>query len=127
MAMTPEGRVKAAVKKLLKERGIWHYMPVQNGMGVVGIPDIIACFGGYFLAIETKAPNKKPTTAEQRWKKATPNQQNQITGINQSGGVAIVVDDVNQVANVLYHIELARARRGNLGGQPEIDDDSSTS
>jgi hypothetical protein len=33
MAATPEGRVKAAVKKLLTKHGVYFYMPVQNGMG----------------------------------------------------------------------------------------------
>lgn len=128
MAMTPEGRVKAAVKKLLKARGIWHYMPVQNGMGVVGIPDIICCWDGMLVALETKAPNKNPTTIEQRWKKATPNQQNRITEINEAGGIAMVVDDVEQVRMLLDYPEFVRPIiRHQCGGQPTmvITDDSS--
>lgn len=93
MAMTPEGKVKNAVKKLLKERGIWFYMPVQNGMGQVGIPDIIACWDGKFLAIETKAPGKKSTL--------TANQEHNINLINGCGGIAVVVDDVEQVKEIL--------------------------
>lgn len=31
--MTPEGKVKEAVKKELKKRNIWFFMPMQNGMG----------------------------------------------------------------------------------------------
>lgn len=58
MAQTPEGRVKDKVKKLLKHHDVWYFMPMQNGMGVVGIPDIIACCNGHFMAIETKAPGK---------------------------------------------------------------------
>jgi len=60
-------------------------MPVQNGMGVVGIPDIIACLDGKLLAIETKAPGKR--------KNVTANQQRQIDLINKAGGTAVVVDD----------------------------------
>lgn len=86
---TPEGKVKAAVKRWLKERGIWYYMPVQNGMGVVGVPDFICCWNGRFLAIETKAPGKRANT--------TANQDNQIMGIHKAGGSAIVVDDVSQL------------------------------
>ena len=44
MARTPEGAVKAAVKKILDEMGIYHFSPVQNGMGRAGIPDIIGSF-----------------------------------------------------------------------------------
>jgi hypothetical protein len=89
MARTLEGRVKDAVKKLLKERGIWFYMPVQNGMGVVGIPDFICCENGHFLAIETKAPGKRGNL--------TPNQEHRIMEIHASGGAALVVDDVSQL------------------------------
>lgn len=59
MASTPEKRVKEAVKKILRAHDIWFYMPVQNGMGVTGIPDFVCCWWGEFIAIETKAPSKK--------------------------------------------------------------------
>lgn len=101
MAMTPEARVKDKVKKLLSARDAWFYMPVQNGMGKVGIPDFIGVYRGLFFAIETKAPNKNPTTPEQRWSKATPNQQMRIEEIRNAGGVAIVCDDVSQVEKML--------------------------
>lgn len=93
MASTPEGRVKAAVKAELVRRGIWYYMPVQNGMGVVGIPDLICCWQGRFLAIETKAPGKLNNT--------TPNQERVLAEIRDHGGHALVVDDVEQVRRYL--------------------------
>ena len=89
MALTPEGRVKEAVKRLLKAHGVWYYMPVQNGMGTVGIPDFICCWGGRFLAIETKAPGKRSTT--------TANQDRVIAALHQAGGTALVVDDISQL------------------------------
>lgn len=93
MAMTPEGRVKEAVKKLLKAYGIWYYMPVQNGMGVVGIPDFICCYNGLMLAIETKAPGKR--------KDLSPNQENRIAEIRAAGGTVLVVDDPQQLKDYL--------------------------
>ena len=87
--MTPEGAVKAAVKKLLKARGVWHFMPVSNGMGTMGIPDVICCHQGRFLAIECKAPGKRRNT--------TPLQDHQIMSIHKAGGAALVCDDVRQV------------------------------
>jgi len=51
--MTPEGRVKEKVKKLLKEAGAYYHMPVQNGMGKPSL-DFVCCHQGRFLAIETK-------------------------------------------------------------------------
>lgn len=89
MAMTPEGRVKAAVKKWLKERGIWFYMPVQNGMGVTGVPDFICCWRGSFLSIETKAPGKRNNLSA--------NQERIGQLIRDAGGIWLVVDDVEQL------------------------------
>lgn len=80
------------MKKFLKAKGAWFYMPVQNGMGRVGIPDFICCWEGKFYAIETKAPGKSGNT--------TPNQDRELQGIKLAGGVALVVDDVSQLAKV---------------------------
>jgi hypothetical protein len=93
MSTTPEGRVKAAVKRLLKARGVWFYCPMQNGMGVSGIPDFICCWEGRFLAIETKAPGRRNST--------TANQKERIREIIDSRGIAIVIDDVAQLQEVL--------------------------
>ena len=87
--MTPEGRVKAAVKKLLKSRGIYYYMPSQTGYGIVGVPDFICCDNGRFIGIETKAPGKRSQT--------TPNQKVQLALIEQAGGDAMVIDDIKQL------------------------------
>lgn len=91
--MTPEGRVKNDVKKVLKARGIWFFMPMQNGFGVVGIPDFICCWKGQFLAIETKAPGKRTDT--------TANQERKLQEIRDHGGWSIVVDDAHQLIEYL--------------------------
>ncbi len=92
MGMTPEGKVKKKVKEYLVSIGAWYYMPVSNGMGRVGCPDILVCYNGQFMAFETKAPGKLKNT--------TPNQDREIAGINKAGGMAIVVDDVEQVKEI---------------------------
>ena len=101
MAATPEGKVKDQVKKVLKEHGIWSYMPVQNGMGCVGIPDLIACVPvkitkdmvgktlGVFAGIETKAPGKIRNTTE--------NQRRNLRAIGAHGGLALVADRADLV------------------------------
>lgn len=93
MARTPEGAVKDKVKKLLKEHGIFFFMPVSNGMGQVGIPDIIACMDGWFLGIECKAPGKRGNT--------TPNQERVLEEIAEHGGIAVVCDDPAQVEAII--------------------------
>lgn len=60
MATTPEGKVKRAVSKILTEFGCYYDMPVPGGFGGVTL-DYVGCHYGYFFAIETKAPGKKPT------------------------------------------------------------------
>jgi len=89
MAMTPEGKVKKKVKEYLTSIGAWYYMPVSNGMGRAGCPDILVCHKGRMYAIETKSPGKRNNT--------TANQDREINAINEAGGVAVVVDDVEQI------------------------------
>ena len=93
--MTPEGKVKDAVKKVLKSRNIWYYMPVSNGMGQHGIPDFICCVPplGKFLTIETKAPGKLRTV--------TPLQERTIGNIREARGWAIVIDDALDLVKFL--------------------------
>ena len=93
MALTPEGRVKEAVKRRLKALGAYYYMPVSNGMGRVGAPDFIVCLDGRFIAIETKAPGKRGNT--------TPNQDRELQAIRDAYGFALVVDDAQQLDEVL--------------------------
>lgn len=83
MARTPEGKVKDALKKLLKEEfpQVWTYWPVSNGMGAHGIPDLIMCAGGIFIGAEVKAVGKKVTLL----------QANQLEQIQRSGGAALVL------------------------------------
>lgn len=84
-AMTPESAVKAKVVKILKEHGVYYFYPVTGGFGRSGIPDIICCVNGKFLAIECKAGKNKPT----------PLQEMEMQKIKDAGGVAMVVNETN--------------------------------
>lgn len=83
--MTPEGRVKAKVKRILDALGCWHFSPQSGIYGVSGIPDLVGCYKGKFFAIECKA-GKNTTTALQ---------DKAIEQIRAAGGVAIVVNETN--------------------------------
>lgn len=67
MSSTPEGKVKAAIKKLLKSYGsdVWYCMPMGTGYGRAGVPDFIICARGNFIAVEAKADASKAPTALQ--------------------------------------------------------------
>jgi Holliday junction resolvase len=64
--MTPEAKVKKAVVDILKAHNVYHFFPAANGYGRAGIPDIICCVNGYFLAIECKAGKGMPTALQAR-------------------------------------------------------------
>lgn len=85
MADTPEKRVKRAVEAMLKNMGVYYFFPPANGYGRSGIPDIICCVNGRFLAIECKAGGNKPTPLQVR----------EIENIRLAGGVAIVANEGN--------------------------------
>ena len=85
MASTPEKKVKDKVVKLLKAHGIYYFFPATFGMGRSGVPDIICCFGGKFLAIECKAQGKQPTALQDR----------EINAIRTAQGIAAVARETN--------------------------------
>ena len=101
--MTPEGKVKARVKKILEELGIWYFMPSANGYGRHGIPDFIGCFNGTFVAIETKAGKGHTTALQER----------EIKRILHAGGFALVVNEenVNELKRTLEEYRAAFRNR----------------
>lgn len=96
---TPESKVKKKLIDYLKSLGsdCFYYMPVQNGMGQSGIPDIICCVKGRMVALECKATRKNDPTTLQAFA---------LDCIQKSGGVAWVVDDEN-VEQVIANIQSA--------------------
>lgn len=100
MPLTPEGKVKQEVKKVLKHHGIWYFMPQNVGLGSSGVPDFICCVSlttckqaGKFLGIECKAKGKRSNTSAL--------QNIQIAAIQSAGGWALVVDDAAQLEEFL--------------------------
>jgi Holliday junction resolvase len=83
--MTPEGKVKKRVKAILDELKVYHFSPMQNGMGRAGIPDIVACHNGRFVGIECKAGSNKPTALQER----------ELNRILNAGGEAYVINEEN--------------------------------
>lgn len=85
MAQTPEAKVKAQIKKILKEHGVWYAMPMGTGYGNSGVPDFLCCIKGKFLAIEAKAGKGIPTALQEK----------NIRDIENAGGDAWVVRETN--------------------------------
>lgn len=59
--MNNERDVKTACKKLFAELNVWYFMPVMNGFGVQGIPDIVGACNGHMFGVECKYGSNKPT------------------------------------------------------------------
>lgn len=87
MAATPEKKVKAKVEALLKAAGVYYFFPATHGYGRSGVPDIIACVKGRFVAIECKAEGNKTTALQDR----------ELARIRAAGGTALVIDETNLV------------------------------
>ena len=100
--MTPEAKVKAKVRKVLDEHKVYHFMPATGGYGRAGVPDIIACFNGRFIAIETKAGKGTTTTLQER----------ELDLIRRSGGVAMVINEENLDELKLYLASFDEEGRG---------------
>ena len=83
--MTPEGKVKKQVKKILDDLGAYHFSPMTAGFGRSGVPDIIACYKGKFIGIECKSGDNKPTLLQLR----------NIEDIKRNQGLAIVINEDN--------------------------------
>jgi Holliday junction resolvase len=58
--------VKQQVVKMLKARGVYYFFPVAGAYTSIGVPDIIACIRGKFVAIECKAGNNRPTELQHK-------------------------------------------------------------
>jgi hypothetical protein len=97
MAMTPEAKVKAKIKAILKAHNIYYAMPIGTGYGNSGVPDFLCCVYGYFIAIEAKAGNGTTTALQEK----------NLTNVRESGGVALVINETN-LADIEMHIRLAR-------------------
>lgn len=59
--MGPEKIFENKVKKFIENSGGWQVKFFANRMTKEGIPDVLSCINGYFVAIEIKAQNGKPS------------------------------------------------------------------
>lgn len=93
MANTPEGRVKAKIKKYLKTLdGCWFYCPIGGAYSTHGTPDIMGIYRGVGFGIEVKAPGRENTL--------TALQDDAINSISAAGGIAFVASHVETVMKV---------------------------
>jgi hypothetical protein len=102
--MTPEGRIKARIKKVLDHYGVYYFMPVQSGYGAAGVDfHCVVGWRGIALAffIEAKA-DRKPTPRQELFLRMRAKYQNAKT---------FVIDDDIEVEVLIKWLEKLKNER----------------
>lgn len=87
----PEARLSRAIMAALKARGAFVFKVWGSEHMMAGLPDIIGCYRGQFIAIETKMPGN--TTSRR--------QDFVISKILAAGGRVVVAQSVSEALSVL--------------------------
>ena len=85
MATTPEAKVKAKIKAILKAHNVYYAMPIGTGYGNSGVPDFLCCVNGKFVAIEAKAGKGQATALQLK----------NLGEINKAGGYTCIINENN--------------------------------
>lgn len=79
--MTDHARLLKEICQWFSANGIWYVRTNSHGYGRKGIPDVLACYNGRFVAVEAKVLPDKPTAWQMR----------ELKGIQASHGIALVI------------------------------------
>lgn len=104
--MAEEKNYENKIKKYIEDSGGWQVKFFANQMTKSGIPDILSCVNGYFLAVEVKAQSGRPSEL----------QKYHVAKINSAGGYAIILypdqyEKFKQLVKCLNHRELRSAEK----------------
>lgn len=94
MVTQRETLIVGQIKKALSERGVWYFKTHGYGMQQSGVPDLICCVHGQFVAFEVKTP----TGVESKLQELTRRE------IAAAGGLAFVVQSKADVINILSRL-----------------------
>ena len=102
--MASEKIFETKVKNYIESVGGWQVKFFANMMTKSGIPDILACINGYFVAVEVKAKNGKPSEL----------QKYHVAKINDAGGYAVILypnqyEEFKQLVKCLNDNAIGRA------------------
>lgn len=97
-----EDTVTSGVLSFLRSLAQSWWMKTWGGpMAIAGIPDIIGCWRGRFVAIELKAPHRRTEASGG----VSPIQRRVLDLITAAGGIAIVAYSVDEVMSWLKQNE----------------------
>lgn len=77
----PEKTFENKIKKYFNDRGAWVLKTWSNGIQRSGVPDLLICYKGQFIALEVKAENGHPSDL----------QLYNIQKLNEAGAIAMVI------------------------------------
>lgn len=94
--MATETQITKSIVRVVKRRKAW-VVKFHGGKATrAGVPDLLLCYLGFFVALEVKRPGEK----------ATPIQEHEMSLIRAAGGVACVVTSVAEAEAVLDEVEV---------------------
>ena len=92
-----EKDITAAIQRYLKTvPHCFHFKEHGGQYGTAGLPDIIVCYRGRFVAFEVKAPSGRPSKL----------QEITIAKIKAAKGEAFIVRSVQEVRQILESLEV---------------------
>lgn len=95
-----EAGLSEKLQDRIKERyGDDAWVKKINDRCQVGIPDILICLRGHFIAVETKRPDGKGN-------KGTPKQRYEMWKIRKAGGTAILDHRLEEIMSKLKELEV---------------------
>lgn len=95
MAKTKESKLEEEVERLMQIKGIWQLARYQAQSNQNGLPDRLYLYKGYLLGLELKTDEGEPTDLQLR----------KIDEINNNGGIALIVRNIETVEHLIRCID----------------------
>lgn len=95
--MAAEKNFENRLKKFLEAENCWFVKFFANAYTKSGIPDLLVCCNGYFLGVEVKASNGKPSELQKR----------NIRKINECGGYGVILypDQFEDFKKLIHYLK----------------------
>lgn len=97
-----ESGLSKKIAKRIRDRGGWA-RKIPGGPQGAGFPDIIGCYRGVMLGLETKMPGREGTL--------TTLQRQTLLAMREGGALAVVVTSVSHVDRIMDHIDKIKSRK----------------
>lgn len=88
-----ESKIQKDILSYLRRNRVLHFR-FQAQSNLNGLPDIICLYNGFFLGLELKQENGKPTLLQEK----------KIKAINDNGGIGAIIKSVEEVDELLSAI-----------------------